>query len=76
VPQFINPLEPQLPQYFLIAATLCLTDICVMSGYALAAVRLGRWLRDPKAIAYTESIVWRPCLFLPERLLAFSSRPT
>ncbi len=50
VPQFVNPGAPTLPQYSLIAATLCLTDILVMSVYALAAVRLGRWLHDPLAI--------------------------
>lgn len=50
VPQFVNPGAPALPQYSLIAATLCLTDILVMSVYALAAVRLGRWLHDPLAI--------------------------
>lgn len=47
VPQFIDPARPLLPQYLLIATTLCLTDTLVMSTYALSAVRLGRWLRDP-----------------------------
>lgn len=75
VPQFINPLEPQLPQYFLIAATLCLTDICVMSGYALAAVRLGRWLHDPKAIR-TQNRLFGALFVSAGTLLAFSSRPT
>lgn len=50
VPQFVNPGAPTLPQYSLIAVTLCLTDILIMSVYALAALRLGRWLRDPQAI--------------------------
>lgn len=50
VPQFVNPAQPQLPQYLVIAATLCLTDMLVMSGYALAAVRLGRWLHDPVSV--------------------------
>jgi len=47
VPQFVDPGLPLLPQYLVIAATLCLTDTLVMSTYALSAVRLGRWLRDP-----------------------------
>lgn len=47
VPQFVDPALTLLPQYLLIAATLCLTDTLVMSTYALSAVRLGRWLRDP-----------------------------
>ena len=50
VPQFVDPAQPQLQQYLLIAATLCATDLAVMSGYALAAVHLGRWLHDPAAI--------------------------
>jgi homoserine/homoserine lactone efflux protein len=50
VPQFVNPGVPTLPQYSLIAVTLCLTDILIMSVYALAAFRLGRWLCDPQAI--------------------------
>ena len=50
VPPFIDASAPQLPQYLLIAATLCATDIVVMSGYALAAARLGRWLHDPQAL--------------------------
>lgn len=50
VPQFINLASPLLPQYVTIAMTLCLTDLIVMSCYALAAVRLGRWLHDPKML--------------------------
>lgn len=50
VPQFVDPAQAQLPQYLIIAATLCLTDLSVMSVYALAAVHLGRWLSDPVAI--------------------------
>jgi homoserine/homoserine lactone efflux protein len=50
VPQFITAAEPLLPQYAAIAATLCLTDLLVMSCYALAAVRLGGWLGDPSAL--------------------------
>lgn len=50
VPQFITPTAPLLPQYVAIAATLCLIDLLVMSCYALAAVRLGRWLSDPAAL--------------------------
>lgn len=50
VPQFIVPAAPLLPQYAAIAATLCLTDMLVMSGYALAALRLGGWFRDPATL--------------------------
>ena len=34
VPQFIDPGRAQLQQYLLIAATLCATDILVMSAYS------------------------------------------
>jgi homoserine/homoserine lactone efflux protein len=47
VPSFIDTSTEQLPQYLVIAATLCLTDMLVMSIYALVAVRLGGWLHDP-----------------------------
>ncbi len=50
VPQFINPTNPLLSQYVTIAITLCLTDLVVMSCYALTAARLGRWLHDPKLL--------------------------
>lgn len=51
VPQFIDMEKPLAMQYLTIAGTLCMTDIMVMSIYALAAVRLGGWLRQPKARA-------------------------
>jgi homoserine/homoserine lactone efflux protein len=50
VPQFIDPASPLLFQYLSIAVTLCLTDMLVMSIYALSAARLGRWLHDPAVL--------------------------
>jgi len=50
VPPFIDSGSALLPQYLTIGLTLCLTDMIVMSGYALVAVRLARWLHDPKSI--------------------------
>lgn len=50
VPQFIDPANPLFSQYVTIAVTLCLTDVAVMSCYALAAARLGRWLHDPEML--------------------------
>jgi len=50
VPQFVDPLAPQVEQYLLISATLCSTDMAVMSAYALTAARIGRWLSDPGAM--------------------------
>ena len=74
VPQFIDPGRSQLEQYLLIAATLCLTDIAVMSIYALAAGRLGRWLHDPKAIRL-QNRAFGGLFVSAGTLLAFSSRP-
>ena len=74
VPQFIDPGRSQLEQYLLIAATLCLTDIAVMSIYALAAGRLGRWLHDPKAIRL-QNKAFGGLFVSAGTLLAFSSRP-
>lgn len=40
VPQFLNLEHPLLPQYLVIAATLALTDLVVMSAYAALAARV------------------------------------
>ena len=48
-PQFIDPNRPQLPQFLIIALTMCVTDTIVMSGYALLASCLGAWLHDARA---------------------------
>jgi len=75
VPQFVNPAQPQMPQYLIIAATLCLTDLAVMSGYALAALHLGRWLHDPAAIRL-QNRVFGGLFVSAGALLAISSRPS
>ena len=49
-PQFIDPAKPQLPQFLIIAVTMCGVDSIVMSGYALLASRLRRWLSDPQSV--------------------------
>jgi len=73
VPQFIDPGALQLPQYLLIAVTLCLTDIFVMSAYALAARRLGRWFRDPVAMRL-QNRLFGGMFITAGTLLAFASR--
>ncbi len=75
VPQFVDPARAQLPQYLLIAMTLCLTDLLVMSAYALAALRLGRWLHDPQAIRL-QNRAFGGLFVLAGTLLAISSRPS
>lgn len=74
VPQFVNPAGEQLQQYSLIAITLCATDMAVMSCYALAASRLGRWLHDPRAIR-TQNRLFGSLFMSAGALLAISSRP-
>ena len=49
-PQFIDPARPQWLQFAIIGATMCGVDTIVMSGYALLATRLRRWLRNPRAM--------------------------
>ena len=75
VPQFVDPAQPQIPQYLLIALTLCLTDLAVMPGSALAAVRLGRWLHDPTAIRL-QNRAFGGLFVSAGVLLALSSRPS
>lgn len=48
-PQFIDPTRPQLPQFLIIALTMCITDTIIMSGYAHLASRLGNWLHNARA---------------------------
>ena len=75
VPQFVDPAQPQAAQYLVIAATLCLTDMLVMSGYALAAARLGRWLHDPRSIR-AQNRLFGGLFVSAGALLAISSRPS
>ncbi len=75
VPQFVDPARAQVQQYLLIAVTLCLTDMAVMSCYALAASRLGRWLHDPVAIR-RQNRLFGGLFVSAGALLAISSRPS
>ena len=73
-PQFIDPNRPQLPQFLIIALTMCVTDTIVMSGYALLASRLGAWLHDARARRAQDRFFGG--LFIGAgALLATSSRP-
>jgi len=72
-PQFIDPGRAQLQQYLLIAATLCATDILVMSAYALTGRQLGGWLRDPQAIR-AQNRAFGGLFVAAGALLAFSAR--
>lgn len=50
VPQFVRPDQPQLTQFLIIGATMVVTDIIVMSIYALAAGRFRAWFHSPRMI--------------------------
>ena len=75
VPPFIDTAAPLLQQYLLIASTLCLTDLAVMSLYALVAVRVAFWLRDPRAVRL-QNRTFGGLFVSAGLLLALSSRPT
>ena len=48
LPQFIDPLAPQLAQYAICGATLIVTDTVVMSAYTAFAARVLRMLRGER----------------------------
>lgn len=50
VPQFISPNLPQAPQFLIIGATMVVTDVIVMSCYALLAGRCRAWFHSPRMI--------------------------
>lgn len=50
VPQFVAPVLPQLPQFLVIGTTMVVTDVLVMSGYALLAGRCRGWFHNPRMI--------------------------
>jgi homoserine/homoserine lactone efflux protein len=52
LPQFIDPLKPQLPQYAICAATIFFTDLVVMSAYTVLAARVLRTLREPHHVRW------------------------
>lgn len=75
VPQFIDPQQPQLPQFVIIGLTMCGVDTIVMTCYASLASRLRPWLRDPRALK-AQNRFFGAVFALAGTLLAFSSRPT
>ncbi len=49
IPQFLDPVQPQLPQLLIIGVTLVAVDWCVMTGYSLLASRLRHLMQDARA---------------------------
>ena len=52
LPQFIDTAAPQAIQYLICGATLCVTDMVVLSLYTLLAARVLRVLREPRQIRW------------------------
>lgn len=50
IPQFLNPNEPLLQQFFIICATLIGVDIIVMTGYSSLASKLKNVVKSVRAI--------------------------
>ena len=48
IPQFLDPRQPLLSQYLIIAATMIAVDLVVMAGYTGLAARVLRLLRSPR----------------------------
>lgn len=74
VPHFIDASSPQVPQYLIIATTLCLTDMLVMSVYALAAVRIAGLFRDGRAMQ-RQNRIFAGLFVTAGAALALSSKP-
>lgn len=56
VPQFLVLERPQLPQYLIIAATMCVIDTTVMSCYGLLGSRLAGLLSDPRRLRWASRL--------------------
>ena len=50
IPQFLNPNESLWLQFAIIAITLCLIDVLVMTGYSSMASKLKFLIKDAKAL--------------------------
>lgn len=73
VPQFVTPSLPQLPQFAIIAVTMVIVDMLVMSGYALLAGRCRAWLHNP-AMIRMQNRIFGGMFVSAGALLAASSR--
>ena len=74
VPQFVDPAQRSRAATMDTLVVLG-SSLAVMSGYALAAVRLGRWLHDPTAIRL-QNRAFGGLFVSAGVLLALSSRPS
>jgi homoserine/homoserine lactone efflux protein len=56
VPQFLNPMQPLVPQYLVIAATLAFTDLVINAGYTAFASRALAALRTPRQMRWVNRV--------------------
>ena len=56
VPQFLNPAQPLLAQYLVIAATLALTDLVINAGYTAFASKALAALRSPRQMRWVNRV--------------------
>ncbi len=52
LPQFVNPQDPQFPQYVVLALTFTLIDGLVMLGYASSGARAVQFFRTPMTMVW------------------------
>lgn len=63
LPQFLDPSAPLLPQYLIIAATMCAVDVIVMTGYTGLAARVLTLMRSPPKQQRTTNRVFAGLFF-------------
>jgi len=56
VPQFLDPAQPLLPQYGVIAATLAFTDLVINAGYTAFAARALAALKSPRQMRWLNRV--------------------
>jgi len=56
VPQFLDPARALAPQYLVIGATLCFTDVVAMGCYTALASRALRLLRKPRHVRWLNRV--------------------
>jgi threonine/homoserine/homoserine lactone efflux protein len=47
-PQFIDPLQPQAPQFVVLGLTFVAFELAGLAAYAFSAARASRWLQAPR----------------------------
>ena len=74
MPQFLNPSSQLLPQYAIIAATLCFTDLVAMGLYTALAAKVLSVLREPHHVRWLNRIFGSLFILAGTVLAAFSQQ--